>query len=97
MDVVFDLFTSLSIVIGIPKEYEKPIGSTMACVPVKMAAQANITLTTWNVGRRKSIFKKVRFTKVSPTSDDVNNSARREDRIYLLDGLLRVVRSHEVG
>ena len=48
-----DLSASLTIVIGNPNEREKPIGSTMACVPVTMALLANVTLTILKVGRRK--------------------------------------------
>ncbi len=53
MGVDWDLSASLTIVMGNPNEREKPIGSTMACVPVTMALLANATLTILKVGRRK--------------------------------------------
>ena len=53
MGVDWDLSASLTIVMGKPNEREKPIGSTMACVPVTMALLANTTLTILKVGRRK--------------------------------------------
>ena len=49
--VVVDV--SLTGVMGIPKEREKPMGSTRAWAPVKMAAMANTTLTTLKGGRRE--------------------------------------------
>lgn len=55
MGVDWDLSASLTIVIGNPNEREKPIGSTMACVPVTMALLANVMLTILKVGRRKSM------------------------------------------
>ncbi len=53
MAVDLDLSASLTIVMGNPNEREKPIGSSMACVPVTMALLANATLTILKVGRRK--------------------------------------------
>ena len=53
MGVDWDLSTSLTIVMGNPNEREKPIGFTMACVPVTMALPANATLIILKVGRRK--------------------------------------------
>lgn len=38
------LLASSPVVMGSPNEREKPIGSTMACVPVTMALTANIPL-----------------------------------------------------
>lgn len=53
MAVDLDLSASLTTVMGNPNEREKPIGSTIACVPVTMALIANTTLTILKVGRRK--------------------------------------------
>ena len=58
MGVDLDLSASLTIVMGNPKKREKPIGSTMACVPVTMAAIANVTLTILKVGRRKFMIER---------------------------------------
>ena len=53
MAVDLDLSASSTIVMGNPNKREKPIGSSMACVPVTMALLANATLTILKVGRRK--------------------------------------------
>ena len=53
MAVNLDLSASLTDVTGNPNEREKPIGSTMACIPVIMALIANTTLITLKVARRK--------------------------------------------
>jgi hypothetical protein len=47
------LLSSLEIVMGKPKEREKPTGFTMAWTPVRTALIANITLTAMKVERRR--------------------------------------------
>lgn len=56
-DVVVDVDLSEDLVgvIGNPKPREKPLGSSIDCVPVMMEAAEKITLTSLNVGRRRGM------------------------------------------
>ena len=67
MAVDLDLSASLTIVMGNPNEREKPIGSSMACVPVTMALLANATLTILKVGRRKFMIDRDEYCYVCLT------------------------------